>query len=206
MRARALMMLAGVAVMSLGQAACISQEEADARRSWAFDLQGNYQGAESSLVVENESAKHDVLVTLDRSGPFSGELVLLERIHSDELRDALRSRVVLGQGLDELTERFQGGDNYSDDFGRSSSIRVASRSYQAVPSDGYTNASVRIRLSLDISNGEDRLGGTYVVEVWETGTGDRGGSTLRMTEEVKLPVSFVRDGGPVQAPICDECI
>ena len=116
--------------------ACISEEEKQARRDNVYDLSGEYQTQVDSEIqfsfeVTNESGKHDIFVTLNRTTPLTDEerelLSKLKQDHnlSDETIFNQPTQITFGKGSS-IVSYFEGGDNISDDFGKSSRFHVCS--------------------------------------------------------------------------------
>ena len=125
-------MIAGFVFLS----ACVSEEERQARRDNVYDLSGKYQTVEDSEIqfsfeVTNESGKHDIFVTLNRTTPLTDEerelLSKLKQDHnlSDETIFNQPTQITFGKGSS-IVSYFEGGDNISYDFGKSSRFHVCS--------------------------------------------------------------------------------
>ena len=128
-------MIAGFVLLS----ACLSDEEKQARRDNAYDISGKYQTVEESEIqfsfeVTNESGKHDIFVTFNRITPLTDEerelLSKLKQDHnlSDETILAQPTQITFGKDSASATlnHYFKGGDNISDDFGKSNRFYVCS--------------------------------------------------------------------------------
>lgn len=125
-------MIAGFVFLS----ACLSEEEKQARRDNVYDISGKYQTVADSEIqfnfeVTNESGKHDIFVTLNRTTPLTDEerelLSKLKQDHnlSDETIFNQPTQITFGKGSS-IESYFEGGDNISDDFGKSSRFFVCS--------------------------------------------------------------------------------
>ena len=117
---------------------CISEEEKEVRRGNAFDLSGRYQTLGNSEVdmnfeiVNEEEGNHNIAIALERVGVLVDKektfLSELERNHGIVIPlEEFSNRffiVALGKGSPFLD--FSGGENISDDFGKSSRFFVCS--------------------------------------------------------------------------------
>ena len=114
---------------------CLSEEEKQARRDNAFDISGSWQTEESSEVqfnfeITNQTAKHDISVTLTRTNPVTEkEKQLLQKAKTDHgitSEDILNppTQITFGGESDPLGDYLDGGDNISDNFGKSSKFYV----------------------------------------------------------------------------------
>lgn len=138
----------------------VSKEEKEARRENAFDLNGSYQTIAYSEVslhfdITNENGKSDILVVLDRIGDLTEKekrfLSELENGHDIVITpETLLNQLVLGKGRSFID--FTGGENISDNFGKTSKFNVCSDTVQSYnsnqrPSPGEEN---RRNLRLEI--------------------------------------------------------
>ena len=146
MKRKSLLILWGVILVAGG---CVtSPEEREARRSNAFNLTGEYESVLSDSDVSlnfeilNEEGNHDILIFMGRRGDSltDTEETFLEElaekhnisISSEEiLRNA--SNLILGKGHPLIDLR--GGENISDNFGRSSKFNVCSKSIKTYKSN-----------------------------------------------------------------------
>lgn len=110
---------------------CASEAEKKERRENAFDVSGGYKVRQSSgseldmdFVIENESGRHDILVSLERlSERTQKEKGFLSQHGLDPMSvDSLFGpSLELGRGYH---PEFEGGENISKDFGASSEFFV----------------------------------------------------------------------------------
>ena len=112
---------------------CLSPEERKARQDNAFDISGNYQTVEDSeeqfqFEITNQNAKHDIFVKLNRDSLTDKEKKLLSKLKtehsltSDDILNPPTEMTFGGSGSSELD--LDGGDNISDDFGKTSKFFV----------------------------------------------------------------------------------
>ncbi|MCY4643525.1 MAG: hypothetical protein OXB88_02810 [Bacteriovoracales bacterium] len=122
---------------------CLSEEEIASRRDHAFDLTGSYEailldsGIGLDLHIVNEEGNHDILISMNRRGSFLSDeelafLSKLERKHQVSLSEErfLRnsSSIEIGKGRSFMD--FDGGENISNDFGKSSRFNICSEDVQ----------------------------------------------------------------------------
>lgn len=131
-------------VLSIFLSGCLSEEEIKARQENAFNLSGTYQTTGASEVqfnftVTNQEGKHDILVQVNRTSPLSdkekGFLSGLVKEHGIPERPLMAQPFPTTFGanpdnvmLDTLEKAIEGGDNISDNFGKTSRFRVCSDS------------------------------------------------------------------------------
>ena len=126
---------------------CLSEEEIKARQENAFDLSGTYQTTADSEVqlsftITNQEGKHDILIQIDRTSPLSEKekefLSKLAKEHgipeetllTQSFPTSFGGEIYSDSRIDEfrkmLTEGIKGGDNISDNFGKTSRFDVCS--------------------------------------------------------------------------------
>lgn len=151
---------------------CASKEEKEARRNNAFDLEGSYAatqkgGSDVDMVIniQNESGRFDIRATLDRDQLVEKEVRFLEAkgIDPDHVLQTFRKkRMVFGEGYN---EPFEGGENISDDFGRTSRFSICSNSTQFDQRRFYRYCLAgRVRKQDFIIQGQIKLETTVVSE------------------------------------------
>lgn len=206
---------AAVAVLPL-TVGCLSDEEKEARRAWAYDLSGDYtevrdEGVRAgAVVIENETSKNDIKVTFTRGDLYEGEQAYVDLIKDEAARAEVVETLVIGAGESELTESLVGGENISDNFGESSRFAISSSSFEATPKiDEATDAKVYWNLSAEILNNSDELKGTLVVHYSDRRPSsdpeaEEDARELH-TESESFTVLFKRDEGPIEGEVCDDC-
>lgn len=219
-RSLATKLLVALAMLPL-TVGCLSDEEKEARRAWAYDLSGEYtevrdDGVEAgSLLIENESSKNDIKVTFTRGALYEGEQAFFDLIKDEGTRAELVEKIVIGAGQDELRDGLVGGENISDNFGESSKFVVASAKYEATAKlEEATDAKVYWSLSAEIQNQSDELRGSLSVfyqdkrpKNWADEEAEEGDGDERVlhTETESFPIVFKRDAGPIEGQVCDDC-
>ena len=114
---------------------CLSEEEKQARRDNAFDISGSWQTEASSEVqftfeITNQTEKYDISVTLTRTSPVTEkEKQLLQKAKTDHgiaSEDILNppTQITFGGEPDPFGDYLDGGENISDNFGKSSRFYV----------------------------------------------------------------------------------
>lgn len=192
---------------------CLSDEEIEQRRKWAFDLAGEYDEvrgegvAAGALLVENQRDKNDVKLTFTRGTLYDGEQAFVDLLLNDADKAAVAAAVTFGEGDDDFVEGFTGGENVSKDFGKSSSVGVAAAAFGAKPGvEGAEESKLRWTLSLGIENGSDELKGRLEVEFSEMRpkASDPAEKELHVERE-GFDVLFRRAAGPIESDVCVDC-
>ncbi len=198
-------------------AGCLSDEEKEARRAWAYDLSGSYDEsraegtAAGSVEIENETSKNDIKVTFTRGALYDGEQAYLDLVEDEEQRGALLETLVIGAGESELIDGFVGGENISDNFGESSTIGIVSQRYDATPKlEDATDAEVYYSLNAEIVNLSDELRGTLTIHYQDhrpsADEGEEGADETELhTESERFDILFKRAAGPIEGEVCDDC-
>ena len=193
--------------------ACLSDEEIEQRRKWAFDLAGDYAEqradgtAPGSVVVANEQDKNDVEITFTRGALYDGEQAFVDLLAREEDKTLVATTLVFGDGDDRLIEGFVGGENVSTDFGKSSRVGVTSAIFEALPGvEGATDSEIVYTLQAAIENGSDELVGTLRVEFREQRPrATDADETDFHVEGADFDVVFQRAAGPIEADVCEDC-
>lgn len=203
-----------VTVMSLSSA-CLSEEEKEARRAWAYDLSGEYDEAREdavvagSVVIENETSKNDIAVTFTRGALYAGEQAYVDLVVDEEERAALVAELILGQGESPVQEDLTGGENISDNFGESSKFSVRSEELDATAKlEGATDAKVHYTMSAEIVNLSDELRGTLTIHYQDRrpkADAEGESETELHTEQETFDVLLKRVAGPIEGEVCDNC-
>lgn len=120
--------------------ACVSDKEKTVRRENAFDINGSYRaelGGRDGLNFQiiNEKGHHDIVIKLNREGHFKENekkfLARLEQDHGIKINDNMlfekSKKIILGKGYFWLNDVQRGGENISDNFGKTSKFFVCSR-------------------------------------------------------------------------------
>ena len=126
-------------IFSIFLSSCISEEERKARQENAFDIAGTYKTTEDSEVqlnftITNQNVKRDILVQLNRTSPltnqekeFLSEVAKEHGVSAETLTSKPFPTTFGGEsdflGLGEL---ISGGENISDNFGKTSRFSVCS--------------------------------------------------------------------------------
>ena len=146
-------------ILSVFLFGCLSEEEKQARRDNAFDISGSWQTEESSEVqlnfeITNQTKKHDILVTLTRTSPVTEkEKQLLQKAKTDHgitSEDILNppTQITFGEETNPLDTALDGGENISDNFGKSSRFHVCADSppeYESTKTEaGKKNIKLKI--------------------------------------------------------------
>ncbi|MGE0172268.1 MAG: hypothetical protein AB7T49_05770 [Oligoflexales bacterium] len=124
----------------LGLQACgamVSDAEKRERQENAFDVSGEYTAEKAKgsdidmkFSIVNESGRHNILATVERTGLTPEESSLLESYDVDPQQVAahfIDTPTVLGRGSN---SELQGGENVSDDFGTSTRFSVCSETFR----------------------------------------------------------------------------
>jgi hypothetical protein len=194
---------------------CLSSEELEARRQWAYDLAGEYDEVRTgdatagSVEVVNEDGKNDVKLVYARGDLHTGEQEYIDRVADETERAALAAELIIGEGDSALQDRLVGAENYSDDFGESSTIVTSSERFVATPSEeGASDAKVWYSVTLNIVNGSDELRGTLAVHFEERRpdpTDEDPDNTELEIESERFDLVLKRRAGPIEAEVCIEC-
>lgn len=195
---------------------CLSKEELEARRQWAYDLSGGYdevrpEGTEAgSVEIVNEEDKNDVKLVFTRGALYDGEQAYLDRIADEAKREALAAELVLGEGDSQFIDSTLGGENISDNFGQSSEVHVSSERFEATPGvEGATESELYYRVALEIENGSDELKGKLYIRLSERrpdpteADPDR---TAIHVEDEEFAIVLKRKDGPIEGDVCEECL
>ncbi len=124
-----------VVALSAFLSGCLSPEEQQARRDNAFDINGTWQTTKDSELqlnfeIINQQEKSDILVTLTRTSPVTEEekqlLSKAKKEHGINSEDILNppTQITLGEEPNPLVKALSGGENISDNFGKSSRFYV----------------------------------------------------------------------------------
>lgn len=197
-------------------AGCLSDEEKEARRAWAYDLSGDYtevrdEGVSAgTVVIENEQSKNDIKITFTRGDLYEGEQAYLDLVAEEAEWTALLETLVLGAGESNVTEELIGGENISDNFGESSKLAVSSEEYGATPKiEEATEATVHYSISAEILNNSDELRGTLTIHYKDrrpsTEPDAEEGERVLHTENEAFNVVLKRVAGPIEGDVCDDC-
>jgi hypothetical protein len=192
---------------------CVSGAELEARRKFAFDLSGAYSEQRGdaqtpgSLQIDNKSDKTDVKLTFARTVLYAGESDILAHLASADDATAIRKGFVLGEQDDALVASLVGGTNISDDFGASSKLAVATKSFTAKPSvTGATDSVVDYTFDIAIQNGSDQLTGTLNASFHETQPdASKAGATKGFHDDRTFNVTFTRVAGKIVSESCTTC-
>lgn len=222
------LLVAAIAALPL-TVGCLSEEEKEARRAWAYDLSGEYtevrqEGVRAgALLIENESSKNDIKVTFTRGELYEKEQELFDLIQDEAKRAQLAETLIIGEGKDELREEFIGGENISDNFGESSKLFVTSDKYEAnAKLETAREARVYWTLSAEIVNESDELRGILTIHYQDSRPknwadegaevapgndeeGEEEDKRVLHTEAEPIPVVFKRNAGPIEGEVCDDC-
>lgn len=150
---------------------CASNDEKAVRRENAFNVAGTWTTCGTlseipmTITIENEKGRHNVVLTITRSGSLTAkEKSFYEQLGIDiaRLPKSLTETIVIGQGRQYSLD---GGENISDDFGKTSRIEAYSDDYAY---DGSTK--IRHFIRAEITKSSFILKGELVIEVTETGS------------------------------------
>jgi hypothetical protein len=200
-----------VAVAALAASSgCLSEQEREARRRYAFDLAGEYEEqrevAPGVLAIENQADKNDVKAVLTRTALYDGEQAFLDRVKDPAVREALAKGLSFGEGNDDVAQGISGGDNFSKDFGASSELHLGAASLDATPSvEGATDAKVDYAIDLRIDNGTDKLAGTLKLTFREQRPKATSEETEAHSESAEIDVAFTRKAGVIESDRCADC-
>lgn len=192
---------------------CLSEEEKEARRAWAYDISGEYdeareEGVEAGEVtITEESSKNDIKITFVRGAIYAGEQEYIDLIADDDERALVVAELVLGEGESEAQESLVGGENISDNFGESSKLSVGGPSFDATPKlEGATDAKVSYAMSAEILNQSDELRGTLTVRYQDHRPDpDDAEETELHTESESFDIVLKRRAGPIDGDVCEDC-
>lgn len=203
------------AIAALPLTGCLSDDEKKARRAWAFDIAGEYdeardaEGAGGEVEIINEQDKVDVRVVFRRGELYEGEQAWLDLIADDDRRAEVAAEIVLGEGLNSIEYDLVGGENISDDFGKSSTVTVSGPKIDVTPkSDDATDGKLHYMLKATIDNGSAELRGTLSLHYSDRrpdGDTEDDDDTELHIETESFDIVLERRDGPLEAPLCDDC-
>lgn len=165
---------------------CLSDEEIRMRQLCALDCSGSYSTSYSSdlymtVNIINEFEYHDILVTIYRTITDEEiELFKENSVYIGSVISKLGSNIILGDGY---SYSWWGGENYSDDFGKTSQIYVTSEDYE------FQNTEAQYTFEATRTKFESSLRGTLELELSkraydessEDSTDDRSSASFNFT-------------------------
>lgn len=201
-----------VAVLAV-TSGCLSEEEKEARRAWAYDISGEYdetreEGVDPGQVtISNETSKNDIQISFIRGALYAGEQEYIDLIADEDERALVVAELVLGEGESEARETLVGGENISDNFGESSKLSVGGPSFDATPKlEGATDAKISYAISAEIVNASDELRGTLTVRYQDRRPDpDDAEETELHSESESFDIVLKRRAGPIDGDVCDDC-
>ena len=163
----------------------ISPEEKEQRRANAFDLSGTYQiGSGTTMQIVNEGDRSNVYAIIDRGGFTRGEEQAFARQGiSLNMVEKFRTRFEIGKGK-HLTY-FQGGENISTDFGKSSKVSLYTNTNEDLSVDNY---SINYSIYATMDKASATLKGTLTMSISKTTT-TNGQTNIESVERYDIPFS-----------------
>lgn len=174
---------------------CASKEEKEKRRQDAFDVSGEYTTSsvkskvEMSFEIFNEAGRHDVRAVLTRKSPITdAESDLLTKNKLDAarvFRHFFDNPLNFGKG--ERRDHIEGGENISDDSGKSSRFKICTRGLRIKSeSDPEPEFVISYCLEGKARKGKAVISGALVLNVTreEEVRDPKGGKTTKYTLSV----------------------